>query len=79
MSQRVEPLLAALFTGERPTAVVTTTQPMAPSGQPAAGTSSALQHYRQALDALRHGNWQQFGSEMDGLQKALEATAPPPS
>jgi len=47
---------------------------------PSSGTTVALQHYRQALDALRKGDWQTFGVEMDALQKALEgATAAPPS
>ena len=77
MSQSVEPLLAALFSGAAKPAVVTVA---APPPQPASGgsTSDALQHYRQALEALRRGDWKQFGSEMDALQKALEAAATPP-
>jgi hypothetical protein len=49
-----------------------------PSGGSAA---AALQHYRQALAALRKGDWQTFGVEMDALQKALEglAVGTPPS
>jgi len=43
-----------------------------------ATTSDALQHYRQALEALRRGDWKEFGTEMDALQKALQATAAPP-
>jgi uncharacterized membrane protein (UPF0182 family) len=73
MSQSIEPLLAALFSGAPPPPVVTTT---AVASQPAAG-APALQHYRQALDALRGGDWQRFGVEMDALHKALEAAAPP--
>jgi uncharacterized protein len=80
MSQQVEPLLAALFAGEQEPAVVVGTAaspgappasaPSAASGGPAA---DALGHYRRALDALRGGDWQAFGSEMDALQRALES------
>jgi uncharacterized membrane protein (UPF0182 family) len=77
--------LAASFTketGQSP--VVMTTRPpgTAPpaAALPSSGTTGALQHYRQALDALRKGDWQTFGVEMDALQKAMEgATAAPPS
>lgn len=80
MSQTVEPLLAALFTGEaaKPPVVITTT---APTGQPASPqppasgqTNEALTHYRHALDALRTGDWRTFGTEMDALQNALEGS-----
>jgi len=84
MNQRVEALLAALFPGEQPVPVAltaSTSAPMAPSGGtlPSAETSAALQHYRQALSALQRGDWQTFGTEMDALQKALEASPTPPS
>jgi len=42
--------------------------------------AAALTHYRQALEALRQGDWKTFGVEMDALRKALEsaaASAPP--
>src|SRR5262249_6800354 len=84
MSQSVDSLLAALFTketGQSP--VVMTTRPPGTAPPAAAlpsGGTTALQHYRQALDALRKGDWQTFGVEMDALQKALEgATAAPSS
>jgi len=79
MSQSVEPLLAALFgTATAPPAVSVTTAPAA--GQPATGgdTTAAIQHYRQALEALRRGEWRQFGAEMDALRDALEAGATAP-
>jgi len=73
MSQSVEDVLAALFTGApvKAPAVVTAVAPVpaAPNGQP----PEALTHYRRALDALRNGDWQTFGTEMDALQKVLEA------
>jgi uncharacterized membrane protein (UPF0182 family) len=78
MSQTVEPLLAALFTGAQvapsavPAAVVTATAPAAPP-PPGEQPHAALGHYRRALDALRNGDWQTFGAEMDALQKTLEA------
>ena len=77
MSQSVEPLFAALFCGAPKPPVVTVAAPP-PKPESAGGSSAALQHYQQALEALRHGNWQQFGTEMDALQKALEAAAAPP-
>ena len=76
MSQKVEPLLAALFSGAAPPPVVSVASPTAPAAP--ATTSAALQHYRQALEALRRGDWKEFGAEMDALQKALEAPAPAP-
>ncbi len=78
MSQSVEPLLAALFNVAPKPAVVAAvaTPPRKPESGESSGT--ALQRYRQALEALRHGNWQQFGTEMDALQKELEAAAAPP-
>jgi hypothetical protein len=86
MSQSVDSLLAALFTKEtsQPPVVTATvpTEAAPPAAQPpSGGAAAALQHYRQALDALGKGDWQTFGVEMDALQKALEsaATATPPS
>jgi len=84
MSQSVDSLLAALVTKKTsPPPVVTATGreavPLA-AESPSSGTAAvALQHYRQALAALRKGDWQTFGVEMDALQKALEgvAVAPP--
>lgn len=85
MSQSIDALLAALFTKDaKQPSVVTATEPVtaAPpaTALPSNETAAALQHYRQALDALRKGDWQTFGVEMDALQKALEgavAAAPP--
>ncbi|MFI5397221.1 MAG: UPF0182 family protein [Candidatus Binatia bacterium] len=81
MSQNVEPLLAALFAGEeKQPAVAPVAAPpaAAPSGAGPLGvpTAEALKHYRQAFEALRNGDWQTFGAEMNALQKALEGTAP---
>jgi hypothetical protein len=86
MSQSVDALLAALAmkeTGQPPVITVTGPAGAAPhvTEPPSSGTAViALQHYRQALEALRKGDWQTFGVEMDALQKTLEgaaATAPP--
>jgi uncharacterized protein len=74
MQPHVEPLLAALFSGEaKPEAVVAEAkQTSPPSAATGGATTDALTHYRQALAALRNGDWQTFGTEMDALQKALE-------
>jgi uncharacterized membrane protein (UPF0182 family) len=71
MSQTVEPLLAALFRGEEKQQPIVSAA-AAPSAGTAAPAAEALRHYRQALDALRNGDWQTFGIEMNTLQKALE-------
>lgn len=84
MSQNVDSLLAALVTqepGQPP--IVTTTGPAKarpPTAEPpSSGTATvALQHYHQALDALRKGDWQTFGVEMDAVQKTLESAVPAP-
>jgi uncharacterized protein len=74
MNQRVEPLLAALFSGETKPAVAVAEvkQNVPPSSATGGATTEALTHYRQALAALRNGDWQTFGAEMDALQKVLE-------
>ncbi|MBP1684484.1 MAG: hypothetical protein H6Q33_627 [Deltaproteobacteria bacterium] len=82
MSQTVESLLAALFAGEpTPAPPATPAGPLQAPAPSAAAPSSAeaLTHYRQALDALRQGDWKTFGLEMDALQRALEGKSAPPS
>ncbi|HUI25198.1 MAG TPA: UPF0182 family protein [Candidatus Kryptonia bacterium] len=79
MSQSVEPLLAALFgNAAAPPAVSVASAPAAGRPAPGGETPAALQHYRQALDALRRGDWRQFGIEMDALRDALETGAATP-
>jgi len=78
MQQNVEPLLAALFSGESKPPVVAAAAAPQPAAPPSGSSGDALQHYRQALEALRGGDWQRFGVEMDALQKALEAPAATP-
>ncbi len=76
MSQNVEPLLATLLSGEpTPAPVAGLVQP--PAGPLPAGSAAAeaLKHYHQALDALRNGDWQTFGSEMQVVQRSLESAA----
>lgn len=75
MGQSVDALLAALSAGEGgQTPIVTRTGPAPPSASAAA---AALLRYRQALEALRKGDWSTFGKEMDALQKTLEEAATP--
>ena len=73
MSQSVEPLLAALFSTEAKPAAIVTAPPSAAPPAASGASAEALQHYRAALGALRNGDWQTFGTEMDALQKALES------
>jgi uncharacterized membrane protein (UPF0182 family) len=77
MSQSVEQLLAALVgNAAAPPAVASAPE----AGRPAPGgdTTVAREHYQQALDALRRGDWRQFGIEMDELGNALETGAAAP-
>ncbi|MBI3782645.1 MAG: UPF0182 family protein [Deltaproteobacteria bacterium] len=76
MSQNVETLLAALVGNPQPPpAVKAANAPLAAPQAVAATANPALQHYRQAMDALRAGDWRQFGVEMDALRAALEEGA----
>jgi uncharacterized membrane protein (UPF0182 family) len=80
MSEGVEPLLAALFAGQThpaPRAAPPSSGPAAPALPEGTSNTEALKHYRQALDALRNGDWKAFGAEMDDLQKALQGTGAP--
>jgi uncharacterized membrane protein (UPF0182 family) len=84
MRQQVEPLFAALFSGEAATAVASgsateQTAGAAPPVAQAPSNAGALDHYHRALDQLQRGNWQAFGSEMDALKRALEGDGAPAS
>lgn len=85
MSQSVEALLTALSTREAaPSPVVTATgapvsMPPSEQSSPDGATTLALAHYRQALEALRQGDWSTFGTEMDALRKTLEDAAGGPN
>ena len=86
MAQDVDSLLAELVTPEsRRPAVVTSTAVSPPGGRagespPSGANAEALNHYRRAFEALNKGDWRTFGTEMDAMQKALQAVpAKPPS
>ena len=83
MSQSVDSLLAALLTTEVKQPPIVTAGPakaLPPAAElPSSGTAAvALHHYHQALEALRKGDWQTFGVEMDAVQRALENAVPAP-
>jgi uncharacterized protein len=50
--------------------------PGAPGTLPS-GSGTAAQHYRNALEALRGGDWTRFGSEMQKLGSSLNQTSGP--
>jgi hypothetical protein len=88
MDQQVETLLAALFSREQPPAAATgagthlataSRELGPPPGAAGRAPAEALEHYRRALDQLRHNNWEAFGREMDELKKALEGSTSEPS
>ena len=71
MGQSVDTLFPALFEGEaaKPATVAVSPPSTAPPSE--ASTALALKHYEQALEALRNGDWQTFGAEMQALHAAL--------
>jgi hypothetical protein len=82
MGDDLESTLAALFTGGKSGPPVVTTgasQPAviaaAPTGAAAGKVTPDLQgavaHYNRALQALRQGDWAQFGAEVDKLGQDL--------
>ncbi len=87
MSQSIDSLLAALVMkelGQPSVPMAAEPQPARPQAAelPSSETAAvALQHYHQALAALRKGDWQTFGVEMEAVQKTLESAvaATPPS
>ncbi len=76
MARTLDAALAAVF---KPGAATAAEPPpiaavIPPDGEAAAPPSppTARDRYRSALDALKSGDWQAFGREMDALGKALE-------
>lgn len=85
MSTDVPSLLDALTGRTSASATVpatsSTASSMAGAAQalPAAANAEARDHYQRALDALRKGDWRNFGVEMEAMEKALQGTPPKPS
>jgi uncharacterized protein len=92
MGDDLESTLAALFKGGAPPApVVAKTAPStksqvqmasaqpppAPAGGTAPGVQNAAVHYNRALQALRQGDWAQFGTEMQQLGEELGQSGEP--
>jgi uncharacterized membrane protein (UPF0182 family) len=86
MEPTLEQSLARIFGGQ--TAALTTPAPAAPApgptpapgaARPAAALSSAAQRaleiYNRAQEALRRGDWAQYGAEQKRLEEALKALA----
>ena len=77
MEPTLEQSLARIF-GGRPSApaMVTPTPPSAPRDAPAGGHTLAQQAWevwQRAQDALRRGDWAQYGAEQKRLEEALRA------
>jgi uncharacterized protein len=72
MGDDLESTLAALFKGEAPPVVVSK-QPLSPTvlKAPAVNMQTAADHYNQALDALKQGDWARFATEMQSLGAEL--------
>lgn len=79
MENSLEQSLNAIFGGEQ-----TAQKPAALPGTPSTKTSakisdlvrSALENYRRSQDALRQGNWAEYGRYQKELEKALQQLSP---
>jgi uncharacterized protein len=71
MKETLAEALSALFEGTAPAA------PSATPGTPLAGSAAdrareALDHYNQAMERLKSGDWVGFGTELDAMRGLLE-------
>jgi len=71
MKETLAEALSALFAGTAPAA------PSATTGTPLAGPAAdrareALDHYNQAIERLKSGDWAGFGTELDAMRGLLE-------
>ena len=75
MSETLDATLQALFLAGPTPAAPVLAKTVAPATVPGApvGTDlqSASQHYNRAMDALKAGNWTEFGAEMQALGQQL--------
>ncbi len=85
MSTDVPSLLAALAGqgGKTPAVATAAASRDAAAGaakpQPAATNAETLDHYRRAFDALRKGDWRNFGIEMEAMEKTMRQNPAKPS
>ena len=75
MAETLEQALAKIF-GQQPTAVETTSTrpaaPVTPASPPSTSLpQSALETYQKAEDALKQGNWAEYGRQQAELEKIL--------
>jgi uncharacterized protein len=73
MKETLAEALSALFT--QPTTA--SAAPSATTGTPLAGPAAdrarqALDHYNQAIERLKSGDWAGFGTELDAMRGLLE-------
>src|SRR5262249_59515671 len=71
MKETLTEALSALFEAGMPAA------PSATTGTPLAGSAAdrareALDHYNQAMERLKSGDWAGFGTELDAMRGLLE-------
>src|SRR5262249_532196 len=74
MKETLAEALSALFEAGPPPAPAA---PGAPTGTPLAGSAAdrareALDHYNQAMERLKSGDWAGFGTELDAMRGLLE-------
>jgi uncharacterized membrane protein (UPF0182 family) len=73
MKETLAEALSALFTEPRAASAA----PSAATGTPLAGPAAdrarrALDHYNQAIESLKSGDWAGFGTELDAMRRLLE-------
>ena len=72
MKETLGEALSALFeAGAVPTTPSATTETLL-AGPAADRAREALDHYNQAIDHLKSGDWASFGTELDAMRRLLE-------
>jgi uncharacterized protein len=79
MEETLPAALAALFKESVPVAAPPTPAGISPTGPVDQRARDALQHYDQAIDRLKAGDWSGFGTELDALRAILEQLSRQPA
>jgi uncharacterized protein len=73
MEETLPGALAALFKDTAPASQLVEARASAPATGPTVGRAQeALEHYHQAIDRLKAGDWGGFGAELEALRHILE-------
>jgi uncharacterized membrane protein (UPF0182 family) len=79
MEETLPGALAALFKDTAPPSQVPESRASTPLvGLVTDRAREALNHYQQAMEQLKTGNWSGFGAELEALRRLLEELNQPP-